>query len=145
MVGVFFLDYTNRGRLTQLSLPAACTGRARALQASHDHHVIGLKILNQLVEEINIPTSGRTLPQHRKTAVSFRDLCLLPIFQVGARVWYGVLGYWCWICISVLVRPLSPEMDCCVFLCGETHVGQFSPTFHVQIESCIHQRSCTWK
>lgn len=52
-------------------------------QATNDHYVIGLKILNQLVEEINIPTSGRTLPQHRKTAVSFRDLCLLPIFQVS--------------------------------------------------------------
>lgn len=52
-------------------------------QATNDHYVIGLKILNQLVEEINIPTSGRTLPQHRKTAVSFRDLCLLPIFQVN--------------------------------------------------------------
>ncbi|CAN0015613.1 unnamed protein product, partial [Sphacelaria rigidula] len=50
-------------------------------QATNDHYVIGLKILNQLVEEINIPTTGRTLPQHRKTAVSFRDLCLLPIFQ----------------------------------------------------------------
>ena len=51
-------------------------------QATNEHYVIGLKILNQLVEEINIPTSGRTLPQHRKTAVSFRDMCLLPIFQV---------------------------------------------------------------
>lgn len=52
-------------------------------QATNDHYVIGLKILNQLVEEINIPTTGRTLPQHRKTAVSFRDLCLLPIFQAS--------------------------------------------------------------
>ncbi|CAM9531901.1 unnamed protein product, partial [Laminaria digitata] len=54
-------------------------------QATNDHYVIGLKILNQLVEEINIPTSGRTLPQHRKTAVSFRDLCLLPIFQIALK------------------------------------------------------------
>ncbi|CAN0236331.1 unnamed protein product [Discosporangium mesarthrocarpum] len=54
----------------------------RFLQATNDHYVIGLKILNQLVEELNIPTSGRTLPQHRKTAVSFRDVCLFPVFQV---------------------------------------------------------------
>ncbi|CAM9898423.1 unnamed protein product, partial [Ectocarpus sp. 6 AP-2014] len=57
----------------------------RFLQATNDHYVIGLKILNQLVEEINIPTTGRTLPQHRKTAVSFRDLCLLPIFQIALK------------------------------------------------------------
>lgn len=53
------------------------------LQATVDHYIIGLKILNQLVEELNIPTSGRTLPQHRKTAVSFRDMCLLRIFQIS--------------------------------------------------------------
>ncbi|CAM9433954.1 unnamed protein product [Ascophyllum nodosum] len=57
----------------------------RFLQATNGHYVIGLKILNQLVEEINIPISGRTLPQHRKTAVSFRDLCLLPIFQIALK------------------------------------------------------------
>jgi hypothetical protein len=44
---------------------------------------LGLKILNQLVDELNIPTSGRTLTQHRKTSVSFRDVCLLKVFQLG--------------------------------------------------------------
>ncbi|CAM9433151.1 unnamed protein product, partial [Chrysoparadoxa australica] len=53
------------------------------LQATNDHYVIGLKILNQLVEELNLPISGRTLPQHRKTAVSFRDLCLFKVFQIS--------------------------------------------------------------
>ena len=53
------------------------------LQATVDHCVLGLKILNQLVDELNIPTSGRTLTQHRKTSVSFRDSCLLRIFQLG--------------------------------------------------------------
>eukprot|EP00611_Tribonema_gayanum_P000066 TRINITY_DN1003_c0_g1_i5.p1 TRINITY_DN1003_c0_g1~~TRINITY_DN1003_c0_g1_i5.p1 ORF type:complete len:1118 (+),score=547.47 TRINITY_DN1003_c0_g1_i5:341-3694(+) len=47
------------------------------------HYIIGLRILNQLVEEINIPSNGRTLPQHRKTAVSFRDTCLLRIFNIA--------------------------------------------------------------
>jgi exportin-7 len=53
------------------------------LQATVDHCILGLKILNQLVDELNIPTSGRTLTQHRKTSVSFRDVNLLKVFQLG--------------------------------------------------------------
>lgn len=53
------------------------------LQATVDHCVLGLKILNQLVDELNIPTAGRTLTQHRKTSVSFRDVSLLKVFQLG--------------------------------------------------------------
>mmetsp|Transcript_44324 Transcript_44324/g.106777 ORF Transcript_44324/g.106777 Transcript_44324/m.106777 type:complete len:1120 (+) Transcript_44324:370-3729(+) len=53
------------------------------LQATVDHCILGLKILNQLVDELNIPTLGRTLTQHRKTSVSFRDVCLLKVFQLG--------------------------------------------------------------
>ena len=45
---------------------------------SQGHYLLGLKILNSLVSEMNQPTPGRTLTQHRKIAVSFRD-------QVGAR------------------------------------------------------------
>ena len=53
------------------------------LQATVTHCILGLKILNQLVDELNIPTSGRTLTQHRRTSVSFRDVCLLKVFQLG--------------------------------------------------------------
>ena len=53
------------------------------LQATVSHCILGLKILNQLVDELNIPTSGRTLTQHRKTSVSFRDAALLKVFQLG--------------------------------------------------------------
>jgi exportin-7 len=53
------------------------------LQATVDHCILGLKILNQLVDELNIPTTGRTLTQHRKTSVSFRDVSLLKVFQLG--------------------------------------------------------------
>jgi exportin-7 len=53
------------------------------LQATVDHCVLGLKILNQLVDELNIPTSGRTLTQHRKSSVSFRDVSLFKVFQLG--------------------------------------------------------------
>lgn len=53
------------------------------LQATVDHCILGLKILNQLVDELNLPTTGRTLTQHRKTSVSFRDACLFKVFQLG--------------------------------------------------------------
>lgn len=53
------------------------------LQATVDHCILGLKILNELVDELNIPTTGRTLTQHRKTSVSFRDVCLFKVFQLG--------------------------------------------------------------
>lgn len=53
------------------------------LEATISHHIIGLKILNQLIEEMNTPTNGRTLTAHRKTAVSFRDLSLFQIFQIS--------------------------------------------------------------
>ena len=53
------------------------------LQASIDHHLVGLRLLNALVEEMNVPTAGRTLTHHRKTAVSFRDQSLFQVFQVS--------------------------------------------------------------
>jgi exportin-7 len=56
---------------------------SKFLQATVGHCILGLRILNQLVDELNIPTSGRTLTQHRKTSVSFRDVSLLKVFQMG--------------------------------------------------------------
>ncbi len=53
------------------------------LHATVDYCIVGLRILNQLVDELNLPTSGRTLTMHRKTAVSFRDLCLFNIFKIA--------------------------------------------------------------
>ena len=47
------------------------------------HYLLGLKILNMLVTECNQPTPGRTLTQHRKIAVSFRDLALYNIFHMS--------------------------------------------------------------
>lgn len=47
------------------------------------HYLLGLKILTMLVTECNQPTPGRTLTQHRKIAVSFRDLALFKIFQMS--------------------------------------------------------------
>lgn len=59
---------------------------SKFLEASINHCVIGLRILNNLVDELNIPITGRTLTQHRKTAVSFRDQSLLDIFNAAFRV-----------------------------------------------------------
>jgi len=53
------------------------------LESSIDHYIVGLKLLNSLVDEMNTPTSGRTLTVHRKTAVSFRDNSLFLAFQIS--------------------------------------------------------------
>ena len=52
-------------------------------QATVDHHVIGLRLLCALVEEMNSPTTGRPLTVHRKIAVSFRDTCLYQTFKIS--------------------------------------------------------------
>lgn len=53
------------------------------LSSTLDHCVIGLRLLNALVEEINYPQLSRTFSQHRRVAVSFRDTCLLKIFEIA--------------------------------------------------------------
>ena len=59
--------------------------------------------MNGLVEELNVPTTGRTLTQHRKTAVSFRDVSLFRVFQLALTTLSqvregdgmgGVRGFW---------------------------------------------------
>ncbi|KAK9289852.1 hypothetical protein L1049_008012 [Liquidambar formosana] len=50
-------------------------------QATH-HYAIGLKILNQLVSEMNQPNPGLPATHHRRIACSFRDQSLLQIFQI---------------------------------------------------------------
>lgn len=52
-------------------------------QGTLEHFFLGLKIFNQLVAEMNQPSPGRSLTFHRKTACSFRDLALFPIFQIS--------------------------------------------------------------
>ena len=50
-------------------------------------YLLGLKILDALVAEMNAPTPGTSsLITQRKTAVSFRDACLLHVFNVGLTV-----------------------------------------------------------
>ncbi|KAJ6702388.1 hypothetical protein OIU74_013527 [Salix koriyanagi] len=52
-------------------------------QASKEHYEIGLKILNQLVSEMNQPNSGLPSTNHRRVACSFRDQSLFQIFQIS--------------------------------------------------------------
>jgi exportin-7 len=47
------------------------------------HYLLGLRILNTLVQEMNLTTPGRTLTQQRKTAINFRDSCLFKVFQLS--------------------------------------------------------------
>ncbi|KAJ6838433.1 exportin-7 [Iris pallida] len=52
-------------------------------QATSGHYSIGLKILNQLVSEMNQPNPGLPLTHHRRVASSFRDQSLFQIFQIS--------------------------------------------------------------
>ncbi|KAK9170577.1 hypothetical protein Syun_002717 [Stephania yunnanensis] len=52
------------------------------LKATSDHYAIGLKILNQLVSEMNQPSPGLPSTHHRRVACSFRDQALFKIFQI---------------------------------------------------------------
>nr|KAJ0225126.1 hypothetical protein LSAT_V11C100045500 [Lactuca sativa] len=53
------------------------------IQASPEHCSIGLKILNQLVSEMNQPNPGLPSTHHRRVACSFRDQCLFQVFQIS--------------------------------------------------------------
>lgn len=52
-------------------------------QATSDHYTIGLKILNQLVSEMNQPIPGLPSTHHRRVACSFRDQALFQVFQIS--------------------------------------------------------------
>ncbi|XP_024018068.1 exportin-7 isoform X3 [Morus notabilis] len=52
-------------------------------QATSEHYAIGLKILNQLVSEMNQPNSGLSSTHHRRVACNFRDQSLFQIFQIS--------------------------------------------------------------
>jgi exportin-7 len=56
---------------------------ATSFQASQDHYFIGLKILNNLVTEMNQPNPAMPMTHHRKIASSFKDQFLLQIFQIS--------------------------------------------------------------
>ncbi|XP_020249688.1 LOW QUALITY PROTEIN: exportin-7 [Asparagus officinalis] len=52
-------------------------------QATSGHYSIGLKILNQLVSEMNQPNPGMPLTHHARVATSFKDPSLFQIFQIS--------------------------------------------------------------
>lgn len=49
------------------------------------HVLLGFRFLAVMVSEANHATPNRTLTEHRKTAVSFRDHCLFKIFQLAIK------------------------------------------------------------
>ncbi|XP_073223202.1 uncharacterized protein [Cicer arietinum] len=56
---------------------------ANFLSQAQYHYAIGLKILNQLVSEINQNNGGLPATRHRRIASSFRDQSLFLIFQIS--------------------------------------------------------------
>lgn len=50
------------------------------------HCIIGLRILNELVEEVNSKVHTRSVTEHRRVAVSFRDQCLLSVFEIALAI-----------------------------------------------------------
>ncbi|KAE8038477.1 hypothetical protein FH972_010982 [Carpinus fangiana] len=52
-------------------------------QVTYNHYAIGLKILNQLVSEMNQPNPGLPSTHHRRVACNFRDQSLYQIFQIS--------------------------------------------------------------
>ncbi|KAJ0266295.1 ARM repeat superfamily protein [Hirschfeldia incana] len=52
-------------------------------QDSSDHYAIGLRILDQLVQEMNQPTPGLPSTRQRRVASNFRDQSLFQIFQIA--------------------------------------------------------------
>lgn len=53
------------------------------LTATFHHCIIGMKLFNALVTEMNYKNKNRSLTQHRKVAVSFRDNALHDIFEIS--------------------------------------------------------------
>ena len=94
-------------------------------------YLLGLKLLSMLVTEMNQPTPGRTLTQHRKIAVAFRDQSLLKTFQLSLtalkqlqgtsaaetklkeQVTHYALSYAC-LCGTPAVRPAPVIGHCSV-------------------------------
>jgi hypothetical protein len=45
--------------------------------------LLGVQILKQLVEEMNVAVAAHVLTRHRKVMTSFRDKSLFPIFELA--------------------------------------------------------------
>lgn len=66
-------------------------GQSSKFMGSVTHAPLGLKLLTMLVTEMNEMLPGATLSQHRKICTSFRDRCLLPVFQIALTAHRQVL------------------------------------------------------
>eukprot|EP00941_MAST-03F_sp_MAST-3F-sp1_P000272 g272.t1 len=73
------------------------------LQATIEHCIIGLRLLNELVQDMNRPLPGQSLTDHRKASVSFRDACLFHMFQVSLTTIRQIQEH--------QIRNLSPENE----------------------------------
>lgn len=66
-------------------------GQSSKFMGAVTHAALGLRLLTMLVTEMNEMLPGATLSQHRKICTSFRDRCLLPVFQIALTAHRQVL------------------------------------------------------
>lgn len=78
------------------------------------HYLLGLRILNTLVQEMNVATPGRTLTQQRKTAINFRDSCLFKARRLHTHMTC------CYLCRSFLLL-LCPQHGCDTHMMSPLH------------------------
>ncbi|EFC50356.1 exportin-7 [Naegleria gruberi] len=69
--------------------------------------VVGIRILGNIIEEMNTLTTRKSLTQHRKIAVSFRDLALRGIFETAIFTLKDVLRALGALCQEALELSLS--------------------------------------
>jgi exportin-7 len=79
------------------------TETTKFLQATVSHCLIGLRILNDLVTEMNYKSKNRSMTQQRKVAVSFRDASLFQIFEISLSMLNQVATR------SIALDALPPE------------------------------------
>eukprot|EP00301_Raphidiophrys_heterophryoidea_P004359 c11901_g1_i1.p1 GENE.c11901_g1_i1~~c11901_g1_i1.p1 ORF type:complete len:809 (-),score=218.90 c11901_g1_i1:1309-3603(-) len=60
--------------------------------SSIEHCLLGLDLLHSVVEEMNVVQPNRSLTNHRKVSISFRNGCLLPIFHLSTTTIANILG-----------------------------------------------------
>lgn len=69
---------------------AIVTESNKFLNGSIPMCIIGIRLLSELVGEINVKAKSRTFQSHRRVAVSFRDLSLLQVFKFGMAALFQV-------------------------------------------------------
>ncbi|XWS57087.1 hypothetical protein CRYUN_Cryun09bG0141600 [Craigia yunnanensis] len=95
-------------------------------QGTSEHYAIGLKILNQLVSEMNQPNPGLPSTHHRRVACSFRDQSLFQIFQISLTSLHHLKTD---VASRLQELPLSLALKCLSFDFVGTSIDESSEEF----------------